>query len=29
MRDVMIQHLVAFVEDLKRLTLDEIHHRRF
>ena len=29
MWDVMIQHLVTFVEDLKRLTLDEIHHRRF
>lgn len=29
MWDVMIQHLVALVEDLKRLTLDEIHHRRY
>ena len=24
----MIAHLVAFVEDLKQLSLDEIHHRR-
>lgn len=29
MWDVMIQHLVELVEDLKRLTLDEIHHRRY
>ena len=29
MWEVMIRHLVAFVEDLKRLTLDEIHHRRY
>jgi creatinine amidohydrolase/Fe(II)-dependent formamide hydrolase-like protein len=26
---VMIEHLVALVEDLKQLTLDEIHHRRY
>lgn len=29
MWEVMIEHLVAFVEDLKQLTLDEIHHRRY
>ena len=26
---LMIQHLVAFVEDLKRLSLDEIHQKRY
>ncbi|MFC1857114.1 creatininase family protein [Thermodesulfobacteriota bacterium] len=26
--EIMIAHLVALVEDLKRLTLDEIHHRK-
>jgi creatinine amidohydrolase/Fe(II)-dependent formamide hydrolase-like protein len=29
MWELMIEHLVTFVEDLKRLTLDEIHHRRY
>jgi creatinine amidohydrolase/Fe(II)-dependent formamide hydrolase-like protein len=27
--ELMIAHLVAFVEDLKMMTLDEIHHRRY
>jgi creatinine amidohydrolase/Fe(II)-dependent formamide hydrolase-like protein len=27
--EIMIAHLVAFVEDLKRLSLEEIHHRRY
>ncbi len=27
--EIMIAHLVAFLEDLKRLSLDEIHHRRY
>ncbi len=27
--DVSIEHLVAFVEDLKRMSLDEIHQRRY
>lgn len=27
--EIMIAHLAAFVEDLKRMTLDEIHHQRF
>jgi creatinine amidohydrolase/Fe(II)-dependent formamide hydrolase-like protein len=27
--EIMIAHLVSFVEDLKRLTLDEIHHRNY
>lgn len=27
--ELMIAHLVAFVEDLKLMTLDEIHHRRY
>jgi creatinine amidohydrolase/Fe(II)-dependent formamide hydrolase-like protein len=26
--EIMITHLVAMVEDLKSMTLDEIHHRR-
>ncbi|UCF89957.1 MAG: creatininase family protein [Desulfobacterales bacterium] len=26
--EIMIAHLVAFVEDLKHMTLEEIHHRR-
>ncbi len=26
---IMIAHLVAFIEDLKRLTLEEIHQRRY
>ena len=26
---IMIAHLVAFVEELKRMTLDEIHQKRF
>jgi creatinine amidohydrolase/Fe(II)-dependent formamide hydrolase-like protein len=29
MWEVMIEHLVLFIEDLKSLTLDEIHHRRY
>lgn len=29
MWEFMIEHLVMFIEDLKRLTLDEIHHRRY
>lgn len=29
MWELMISHLVAFVEDLKQLTLDEIYHRRY
>ncbi len=29
MWQIMIAHLVAFVEDLKRMTLDEIHQRRY
>ena len=29
MWEVMISHLVALVEDLKQLTLDEIHQRRY
>jgi creatinine amidohydrolase/Fe(II)-dependent formamide hydrolase-like protein len=29
MWDVMIRHLVVFIEDLKQLTLDEIHHQKF
>jgi creatinine amidohydrolase/Fe(II)-dependent formamide hydrolase-like protein len=27
--ETMIAHLVSFVEDLKRLTLEEIHHRNY
>ena len=27
--EIMIAHLVSFVEDLKRLTLEEIHHRNY
>jgi creatinine amidohydrolase/Fe(II)-dependent formamide hydrolase-like protein len=27
--DVMVAHLVALVEDLKQMSLDEIHHRRY
>ncbi|MEJ2220156.1 MAG: creatininase family protein [Desulfobacterales bacterium] len=27
--EIMIAHLVSLVEDLKRLTLDEIHHRNY
>jgi creatinine amidohydrolase/Fe(II)-dependent formamide hydrolase-like protein len=27
--EIMIAHLVALVEDLKRMTLEEIHHRRY
>lgn len=27
--EIMIAHLVAMVEDLKQMTLDEIHHRRY
>ena len=27
--DVMVAHLVALVEDLKPMSLDEIHHRRY
>jgi creatinine amidohydrolase/Fe(II)-dependent formamide hydrolase-like protein len=27
--ELMVAHLVALVEDLKRMTLDEIHHRRY
>ncbi len=27
--EIMIAHLVAFVEDLKRMTLDEIHQKRY
>lgn len=27
--EIMIAHLVALVEDLKQMTLDEIHHRRY
>jgi creatinine amidohydrolase len=26
---VMIAHLVALVEDLKNMTLDEIHHKKY
>lgn len=26
---VMIKHLVEFVEDLKNMSLDEIHHKRY
>jgi creatinine amidohydrolase/Fe(II)-dependent formamide hydrolase-like protein len=29
MWDLMIKHLVEFVEDLKRMSLDELHHRRY
>jgi creatinine amidohydrolase/Fe(II)-dependent formamide hydrolase-like protein len=29
MWDVMIKHLVAFVEDLKNLSLDEIYQKRY
>jgi hypothetical protein len=29
MWELMIRHLVAFVEDLKRLSLDEIHQKRY
>jgi creatinine amidohydrolase/Fe(II)-dependent formamide hydrolase-like protein/GNAT superfamily N-acetyltransferase len=29
MWDVMVAHLVAMVEDLKQMSLDEIHHRRY
>ena len=29
MWDVMIRNLVDFIEDLKGLTLDEIHQRRY
>ena len=29
MWEVMISHLVAFVEELKQMTLDEIHQRRY
>ena len=29
MWSVMVAHLVALVEDLKQLTLDEIHHRGY
>ena len=29
MWSIMIAHLVAFVEELKRMTLDEIHQKRF
>jgi creatinine amidohydrolase/Fe(II)-dependent formamide hydrolase-like protein len=25
---IMVAHLVAFIEDLKHLTVAEIHHRR-
>jgi creatinine amidohydrolase/Fe(II)-dependent formamide hydrolase-like protein len=27
--EIMIAHLVAFVEDIKRMTLDEIHQKRY
>jgi creatinine amidohydrolase len=27
--EMMIAHLVSLVEDLKRLTLEEIHHRNY
>ena len=27
--EVMIAHLVALVEDLKHMSLKEIHHRRY
>jgi creatinine amidohydrolase len=27
--EIMITHLVALVEDLKSMTLEEIHHRNF
>jgi creatinine amidohydrolase/Fe(II)-dependent formamide hydrolase-like protein len=27
--EIMIAHLVAFVEDLKGLTLEEIHQKRY
>jgi len=27
--EIMIAHLVSLVEDLKRLTLEEIHHRNY
>jgi creatinine amidohydrolase/Fe(II)-dependent formamide hydrolase-like protein len=27
--EMMITHLVALVEDLKSMTLEEIHHRRY
>ena len=27
--EIMIAHLVALVEDIKQMTLDEIHHRRY
>ena len=26
---IMVAHLVAFVEQLKHMTLDEIYHRRY
>jgi creatinine amidohydrolase/Fe(II)-dependent formamide hydrolase-like protein len=29
MWEIMIAHLVAFVEDLKSMTLDEIHQKRY
>jgi creatinine amidohydrolase len=27
--EIMVAHLVALVEDIKSMTLDEIHHRRY
>ena len=27
--EIMIAHLVSLIEDLKRLTLEEIHHRNY
>jgi hypothetical protein len=29
MWEIMIAHLVAFVEDLKSLSLDEIHQKKY